>query len=451
MPLSVSEMTLLWDRVLDKLRVKISERHVFDTFFQSSYIHKVVGNRMIVVTNSNISKVMLSGTYNELITETVKEVTQTNYEIQYITSDELKSPNLDSVVDKPTFFENARLSPTLTFDTFITGETSNLEAYQAALMIATKPGKLYNPLFLYSASGLGKTHLLNAIGNYIHANNPSLNVLYISADDFVEEFVKFAKGDKENESLKDYFKKVDVLLVDDVQFLAEKPKTEEMFFHVFNNLVNANKQVVLTSDRHPSELKGLETRLVTRFSQGLQVNITVPDVKTREAILRSKIVANNLDVRDFDDEVITFFAERFGGNVRELEGSLNRLLFYVTQIKKTKHVTMDIALESVQSLINVYDAKAILNEQKIIAVVADYYNLTPAQLTGKNRNSQIALARHIAMYLVREMLDLPFAKVGKVFGKDHTTVMSAVEKINTQQKSDASLAAAITELKSRLS
>jgi chromosomal replication initiator protein len=393
---------------------------------------------------------MLSTTYAQLIKDVVNEITQSNYDLKFITKDEIPVAKEASFINKPTFFANAKIVQHLTFDNFIVGDTSNLQAFQASLMIASNPGKLYNPLFIYSASGLGKTHLLHAIGNYVKDNSPSLRVLYISADDFVDEFIKFAKGDKENESMKDYFKSVDVLLVDDVQFLAEKPKTEEMFFHIFNNLVNANKQIVLTSDRHPSELKGLESRLVSRFSQGLQINITVPDLKTCEEILRAKISANNLDVRDFDDDVITFFAEKFGSNVRELEGSLNRLLFYVTTIKKTKRVTMDIALDSVQSLISVYDAKTKLTESKVVAVVADYYNLTSTQLTGRNRNSQIAMARHIAMYLVRELMDLPFARVGKVFGRDHTTVISAVDKVEKLLKTDQELLKALDDLKTRL-
>jgi len=413
-------------------------------------VHTIIDNTLIIVTNSNLSKTMLSTTYAQTIKDVVNEVTQSNYDLKFITKDEIPTTKEASFINKPTFFANAKIVQHLTFDNFIVGDTSNLQAFQASLMIASNPGKLYNPLFIYSASGLGKTHLLHAIGNYVKDNSPSLRVLYISADDFVDEFIKFAKGDKENESMKDYFKSIDVLLVDDVQFLAEKPKTEEMFFHIFNNLVNANKQIVLTSDRHPSELKGLESRLVSRFSQGLQINITVPDLKTCEEILRAKISANNLDVRDFDDDVITFFAEKFGSNVRELEGSLNRLLFYVTTIKKTKRVTMDIALESVQSLISIYDAKTKLTESKVVAVVADYYNLTSSQLTGRNRNSQIAMARHIAMHLVRELMDLPFARVGKVFGRDHTTVISAVDKVEKLLKSDQELSKALEDLKTRL-
>ena len=195
-------------------------------------MHTIIDNTLIIVTNSNLSKTMLSTTYAQTIKDVVNEVTQSNYDLKFITKDEIPTTKEASFINKPTFFANAKIVQHLTFDNFIVGDTSNLQAFQASLMIASNPGKLYNPLFIYSASGLGKTHLLHAIGNYVKDNSPSLRVLYISADDFVDEFIKFAKGDKENESMKDYFKSVDVLLVDDVQFLAEKPKTEEMFSYL---------------------------------------------------------------------------------------------------------------------------------------------------------------------------------------------------------------------------
>ena len=200
-----------------------------------------------------------------------------------------------------------------------------------------------------------------------------------------------------------------------------------------------------------SELQGLEDRLVTRFNSGLQINITTPDLETRKNILKKKITLNNLNIEDFDEEVITFFAENFPNNVRELEGALNRLLFYVVSIAPTTHVTMEVALNSVQSLINVKDAVTKLSETKIINVVADYYNLTPALLIGRNRTGQVALARHIAMYLCRDILDLPFVRIGKAFGgKDHSTVINAVDKVEKQLKSDPALIQAINEIKERL-
>lgn len=448
---TISEITQLWDRTLARIKDKITERHVYDAFFNNTYIHTINGDVILVVANSNLAKSVLSSTYAGLVEETLSEITESNYRIEFIISEEITKTSEKPVEKTRSFFQTSKINPKFTFDNFVVGRSSNLQAYQAALMISSNPGKMYNPLFIYSASGLGKTHLLHAIGNYIKENTPLLNVLYISTDDFVEEYIRFVHGDKESESLKDFFKGIDVLLIDDIQFLAEKPKTEEMFFHIFNALVNNNKQIVLTSDRHPSELKGLENRLVSRFNQGLQISISIPDLETRKQILKRKIVANNLNVEDFDEEVLDFFADRFGNNVRDLEGALNRLLFFIINIHPTKKVTYDIASQSVESLINVIDSQTRLSEKRIINVVADYYNLTPTQLAGKNRTSQVSLARHIAMYLMRDLLDIPFSKIGKAFGgKDHSTVMNAIQKVEKMSKTDSGFKKVLDDLNARL-
>lgn len=448
---TISEITQLWDRTLARIKEKITERHVYDAFFNNTYIHTINGDVIVVVANSNLAKSVLSSTYTNLVEETLAEITESNYRVDFIISEEITKTTEKPVEKARSFFQTSKINSKFTFDNFVVGRNSNLQAYQAALMISSNPGKMYNPLFIYSSSGLGKTHLLHAIGNYIKENTPLLNVLYISTDDFVEEYIRFVHGDKESESLKDFFKSIDVLLIDDIQFLAEKPKTEEMFFHIFNSLVNNNKQIVLTSDRHPSELKGLENRLVSRFNQGLQISISVPDLETRKQILKRKIVANNLEVEDFDEEVLDFFADRFGNNVRDLEGALNRLLFYIINIHPTKKVTYDIAAQSVESLINVIDSQTRLSEKRILSVVADYYNLTPTQLAGKNRTSQVSLARHIAMFLMRDLLDLPFSKIGKAFGgKDHSTVMNAIQKVEKMSKTDSGFKKVLEDLNGRL-
>lgn len=448
---TISEITQLWDRTLARIKEKITERHVYDAFFNNTYIHTINGDVIVIVANSNLAKSVLSSTYTNLVEETLAEITESNYRVDFIISEEITKTAEKPVEKSRSFFQTSKINPKFTFDNFVVGRNSNLQAYQAALMISSNPGKMYNPLFIYSSSGLGKTHLLHAIGNYIKENTPLLNVLYISTDDFVEEYIRFVHGDKESESLKDFFKSIDVLLIDDIQFLAEKPKTEEMFFHIFNSLVNNNKQIVLTSDRHPSELKGLENRLVSRFNQGLQISISVPDLETRKQILKRKIVANNLEVEDFDDEVLDFFADRFGNNVRDLEGALNRLLFYIINIHPTKKVTYDVAAQSVESLINVIDSQTRLSEKRILSVVADYYNLTPTQLAGKNRTSQVSMARHIAMFLMRDLLDLPFSKIGKAFGgKDHSTVMNAIQKVEKMSKTDSGFKKVIEDLNGRL-
>ena len=251
--------------------------------------------------------------------------------------------------------------------------------------------------------------------------------------------------------MKDFFKGVDVLLLDDVQFLANKVKTEEMFFYVYSSMINNGKQIVITSDRQPNEISNLEERLVTRFSQGLVVKIDEPDQNTCVEILRKKIEANGLDLNNFDENVLYFYADKFSKNVRELEGALNRLIFTVVSMKKTDKITMDVAVDAVSSLVGGKQLATQLNEQKIINVVADYYNLTSSQLTGKIRTGQIALARHIAMYLIRDMLDVSLKKIGDMFGgKDHTTVMSAISKVDKELKTNESLKEVVAELKKRL-
>jgi chromosomal replication initiator protein len=448
---TLSEIAQLWDRVLERLQTKINDRHIFDSFFADTYIHAIDANEIKVVVNSGLASNLLSTKYMDVLAMTVAEVTQTNFKLVFLQKGELEK-NIKLNEKKPSFFASSFVNRKYTFDNFVVG-TSNREAHQAAVLIASNPGKLfnYNPLFIYSQSGLGKTHLLHAIGNYVRENAPSLKVLYITTDDFVDEFIKYVSGEKDSDNMKDFFKAVDVLMVDDIQFLSEKVKTEEMFFHIFNHLVNAGKQIILTSDRHPSEIRGVESRLVTRFNSGLTMNITVPDLPTRVAILKKKIEANGLDITYFDEEVFHFFAERFSNNVRELEGALNRLVFYVINIKQTKHITMAVAIESVQPLIGSGVTLSSLTENRIINTVADYYNLTSQQLTGRIRTNQIAMARHIAMYLIRTLLDVPFLKIGALFGgKDHSTVMNAVKKVEKSLKVDEAIATAVDQLEKRL-
>ncbi len=448
---TLSEIAQLWALVLDRLQTKINDRHIFDSFFVDTYIHAIEADEIKVVVSSGLASNLLSTKYIDVLALTVAEVTQTNFKLVFLQKGELEK-NIKANEKKSSFFANSFVNRKYTFDNFVVG-TSNREAHQAAVLIASNPGKLfnYNPLFIYSQSGLGKTHLLHAIGNYIRENAPSLKVLYITTDDFVDEFIKYVSGEKDSDNMKDFFKAIDVLMVDDIQFLSEKVKTEEMFFHIFNHLVNAGKQIILTSDRHPSEIRGVESRLVTRFNSGLTMNITIPDLPTRVAILKKKIEANGLDITYFDEEVFHFFAERFSNNVRELEGALNRLVFYVINIKQTKHITMALAIESVQPLIGSGVTLSSLTENRVINTVADYYNLTSQQLTGRIRTNQIAMARHMAMYLIRTLLDVPFLKIGALFGgKDHSTVMNAVKKVEKSLKVDEAIATAIDQLEKRL-
>ena len=453
---SISEMTRIWQQTLKLVDERLQERQIFDSFFADTYINDIKGDTITVIVNSLTAERLLSSKYIDLLKEAVAEVTEFSYELEFKQLGDVAKSKFAQVgtqikqEEETSFFKNAEIKNDLTFESFVEGDF-NKEAYRAASLISQKPGEVFNPLFIYSNSGLGKTHLLHAIGNKIKAKNPKAKILYIDANDFVEEYVKFVKGEKENETLKDFFSTVDVLLFDDVQFLENKVKTEEMFFYVYQKMVNSNKQIVITSDRQPTELKGLEDRLVTRFTQGLTVKINTPDQDTCVKILEKQIENEGLRIDNFDPAVLYFYADKFSNNVRELDGAFNRLIFYVSQIKQVEKITLDVAIEAAQNITGIKNVATQLSETKIINVVADYYNLVPSQLTGKVRTGQLALARHVAMYLIRNNIDVPLSKIGNIFGgRDHTTVMNGIMKVENMLKTDEPLKAAIEELQKRI-
>lgn len=452
---SVTQLNNIWDLTLkninEQLLTQSDGQRVFDSFFGGSKLVKVNGDTMVISVSSPLATTILDRKYRSMISSTIDELTGTHFELKFIAKDDLDKEQKE-IVEEPKFFKDCKLNPKYTFENFVTGP-SNREAYQAAVMVANTPGQLYNPLLLHSDSGLGKTHLLHAIGNGIVEKYPNCKVLYISASDFVDEYIKFATTYKEDQSLVQFFKNdVDAFLIDDIQFIIGKKKTMEMFFVVFSTLGQRGKQIVITSDQDPSKLEGLDDRLRTRFTQGLVLSIDKPDLETSKQILRSKIEAGGLDVNDFDEDVITYIAQGFSSNVRELEGALNRLLFYSINTKSTSKVTMNEATAAIKTLSATVNTSKRLTEEKIIAGVADYYSLTPSQLTGKIRTSRIAMARHIAMYLDRLLLDTPFMKIGETFGgKDHATVMNGVKKVENSLKTDPDMLIAIAELKKKLS
>ena len=451
---SISEITQLWGRVLKKVEEKLGEKQIFDSFFAGSYIYDMNGSTLIIVVNSKVAATLLETRYKPILEESIYEVTESKFNFSFVLENDIQNKKPEEIIEpvkNKEFFKDSIIHEELTFDSFVVGDF-NREAAQASLFVASNPGKMFNPLFIYSNSGLGKTHLLHAIGNYVmNVSKPGAKVLYINASDFIEEYVKFVKGDRASESLKEFVISHDVLLFDDIQLIADRYKTQEFFFLIFQKMKDLGKHIVITSDKQPNEIKNLEERLKTRFSQGLTVEIHEPDQQTCVKILEKKIESRNLNIENFDPSVLYFFSEKFSSNVRELEGALNRLIFYVINLKQTNHITMDIAAEAIQNLIGGKNIATQLNEQKIINVVADYYNLAPSQLTGKIRTGQIALARHVAMYLIRLLLDVPLKKIGQVFGgKDHTTVMSALTKVENELKTDEKLQAAVEELKKRL-
>ena len=451
MPQTISEQTSLWNNVLEYVKRELkNDQMIYDNFFRNSYIDSIVGSTITVVTDTGLARNILQSNYKDLLMRAVLETTGTNFDLAFITEEEHTSKR-PAKVEKATFFANAHLNPKYTFDSFVVGR-SNKEAYQAALITAANPGNLYNPLLIFSDSGLGKTHLLHAIGNEIRKKNHSAKVLCISAEEFIDEYVRFVQGSKDDQTFSQYFKNsVDAFLIDDIQLLIGKEKTMEMFFVAFQSIVNNNHQIVITSDQHPSKLEGFPERLKSRFSQGLVLSISKPDTETSEQILRYKIANSDIDEADFDDDVIRLLASRFSKNVRELEGALNRLLFYMINIQPGQRLTMEKAIDALAPLMSEQEANSHLTENQVLEVVANYYNLTPSQLTGKIRTAQIVLARHIAMYLIKTYIGTPFTKIGFLFGgRDHTTVMNGVQKVENSLKDDKAMQDAISELKGKL-
>lgn len=444
---SLSEATSLWNRVLKEIEIKLDDKLVFDSFFAETYVSEISGNTIVVVASSPLAVQLLSTKFKEEVDSVVKKITQSNFSLIYVLEDDLKSKPI--LEEKPQFFQHAKIDPNYNFNNFVTGD-SNRESYQASLMVAKNPGTLYNPLLIYGSSGLGKTHLLHSIGNYIKANRPNLKVLYTTAEDFFNEFIKYVKT--QDADLKSYFRdNVDVLLVDDIQFLGGKEKTEEIFFTIFNSMYQSNKQIVITSDQHPNNLRGLNERLKTRFTSGLPISVNKPDIATCESILKSKIEANGYPLDKFDDEAITYFAKKFGSNVRELEGALNRLFFYTINYDTKDHIDLETAMNAVSDLTSSKEERNKISVDRVIREVADYYKMPTYRLTGKTRIAQVVLARHIAMYLCSKVLNIKLTKIAEEFGgKDHTSVLYAVDKIEEDVKNNPETAKVIAELTEKL-
>ncbi|WP_461226707.1 chromosomal replication initiator protein DnaA [Lacticaseibacillus suihuaensis] len=343
----------------------------------------------------------------------------------------------------PTFKAPTHLNSKYTFETFVTGK-GNQMAHAAALVVSEEPGKLYNPLFLYGGVGLGKTHLMQAIGHQLLQYHPEANVKYVTSEAFTNDFINALRTNG-TEQFRQEYRNVDLLLVDDIQFLGNKEQTQEEFFHTFNALYEDKKQIVLTSDRLPNEIPKLEERLVSRFKWGLSVDVTPPDLETRIAILRNKANAEQLVI---PDDTLSYIAGQIDSNVRELEGALVRVQAFAAM--NHADITTSLAADALKSL-KIDDKDAALSINHIQDVVAKYYHITISDLKGKKRVKQIVMPRQIAMYLAREMTDNSLPKIGSEFGgKDHTTVIHAHEKITAEISADADLKSQVIELKNRL-
>ena len=430
---------ILWQNVLKEIKDELSSL-AFDTWFSDVKLISLDNGVATIEVPMSIHKKHLSDNYFELIKMSLNKVTGTNFELEFLLPDEIDYKKIEKEKEEEkvreegvpkSFKTQSNLNPKYNFDNFIVGN-SNKFAQAAALSVAENPGKMYNPLFIYGNSGLGKTHLMHAIGNYI-VENSNRRVLYVTSDQFRDDFVGINKKDEKgtNFSYIDFFKNkyrnIDVLIIDDIQFLGGATQTQQEFFHTFTNLYNDSKQIIISSDRSPNDLKLLEERLRTRFCWGLTVNIYPPDFELRKEILRKKIIAGNFEA-EIPEDVIEYIASNMGSDVRQLEGSITRLVAYST-IMGGASIDINLAIEALKDFISkgLSEKNDITRIQKI---VAEYFQISVEDIRSKKRSSNIAFPRQIAMYLCRKLTSESFPKIGTEFGgKDHSTVMHSVEKI----------------------
>lgn len=459
----------LWKNFLEIVKNSISSLS-YETWFRDTKLVTIRNNTAVIIVPMPVHKKHLMENYKEIIEEKFKELTGTVFDFEFLLEDEWNQQKEEEVIDLkekvPTQdenvapkkeipssnFEEANLNKDYTFNNFIVGN-SNRFAFTASMAVAEKPGKAYNPLFLYGKSGLGKTHLMHSIGNYI-LENTDLKVLYISSDKFVNDFINAVRNnDKENfkkiENFKAKYRNIDVLMIDDIQFLGNATKGQEEFFHTFNELYNENKQIIIASDRSVDDLKMLENRLLTRFNWGLTANITPPDFELRMSILERKI-AHQESAKDVPKEVIEYIANNFASDVRQLEGAITRVFAYALMMNKGV-VDLDTAVDALKDQLT--DKSVYKNDvHRIQTVVCDYFKITLDDIKGKKRSQNINYPRQVAIYLCRVMANESFPKIGTYFGgRDHSTIMSSYRKIESDLQTNEQLKVVIKELKQQLS
>ncbi|MBP6143067.1 MAG: chromosomal replication initiator protein DnaA [Proteocatella sp.] len=420
----------LWEKIIERLKTTVSETF-FDSFFSKLEPVTLRETELILFTKLPFIKEVIDNNHRQKLESLAQDIAGKSINITVITSlEEIPAANKNEVQKEKLISSN--LNPKNTFDSFVIGN-SNRFAHAACVAVAESPAKAYNPLFIYGGVGLGKTHLMHAIGHYILNQNSNAKVLYLSSENFTNELINSIKDDK-NEAFRNKYRNVDVLLVDDIQFIAGKESTQEEFFHTFNALHNASKQIIISSDRPPKEIPTLEDRLRSRFEMGLIADIQSPDYETRIAILRKKAQEENKHV---PDEVTIHIAKNIKSNIRELEGALVRIFAYADLANK--EITYELACEALKDIISGKVNKEI-NVDLIKEKVSQYYNIKISDFNLKKRTRDIAFPRQVAMYLSRELTDLSLPKIGESFGgKDHTTVMHAHEKISNDIKKNKDL------------
>lgn len=446
MAFSQEELNHIWQETLNKIKEKVSNPSFKTWFSDTEPLNLTDDNEFIIKVPNDFIKDWLESRYIKLIEEIIYNLTTNKYQVLLLTPEAIKmeennqlktNDNSLEITEEKLRTDNKKrrtfngLNPKYTFDTFVIGN-SNRFAHAASLAVAEAPAKAYNPLFIYGDVGLGKTHLMQAIAHFILDHTPESRVVYVSSETFTNELINAIKDDTTVE-FRDKYRNIDVLLVDDIQFLAGKERTQEEFFHTFNALHEANRQLVISSDRPPKEIPTLEERLRSRFEWGLITDIQKPDLETRIAILRKKADLEELEV---PNEVIIYIANEIQSNIRELEGALIKVIAYSSLVNK--EIDIELAQEALKDLVSKNNQMPReITIELIKKVVSDYYNLELEDMDSKKRTQNIAFPRQIAMYLSRELTDLSLPQIGEEFGgRDHTTVLHAHNKVDKKYKKE---------------
>ena len=441
----------LFTKFLNDIQTQVSQ-NAYTIWFSKLELLSIVNNVVTIKVPMEIHKQMLSDTYADIIDASFFAMTGINYTFKYITEDEVETfvePVVEEQVEEKEIEWNTNLNPKFTFDNYVVGNSNRL-AFVAARAVAEAPGTIHNPLFIYGRSGIGKTHLMQAIGNYIN-DHSNLKVLYTTSNEFRDEFTGIANSNNKigyANDFKNKYRNVDVLIIDDIQFLVEAEKTQQEFFHTFNALHQANKQIIISSDKSPDDLKKIEERLRSRFMWGLPVDIYPPDFNLRCEIIRSKVKNTSIENK-LNDDVIEYIANSCVNDVRHIEGTINRLLAYTAMMVPDK-ITLDFANEALNDYVN---TNIFINNSisSIQSAVAEYFKISVDDLKSKRRTNTVVKPRHIAMYLCRVETDENLMKIGLEFGgRDHSTVSTACDKIKEELDKNPNLNNVIKDIKMKL-
>ncbi|MCZ0631676.1 chromosomal replication initiator protein DnaA [[Ruminococcus] gnavus] len=446
-----------WEQVLNKMKLEYCSSNIsYNTWIAPLTVYEVTDDTVYILVKLRASLEHIEEKYLLPFKVCIAEVTGYEYEVSFVTDDHVViQEKKDTAVKKQqsnAIFEQANLNPKYTFDTFVVGSNNNF-AHAASLAVADSPGEIYNPLFLYGGVGLGKTHLMHSIAHFILEKDPTKKVLYVTSETFTNELIDALKIGKNGNELamttfREKYRNNDVLLIDDIQFIIGKESTQEEFFHTFNHLHVSGKQIIISSDKPPKDIETLEARLRTRFEWGLIADISSPDYETRMAILRKKEELDGLERYHIPDEVMQYIANNITSNIRELEGSLNKLIALANL--ENKPIDIPLAAEALKDMISPNNTREITPEL-IIEVVSDHFNVPAAELKGKKRNAEIVLPRQIVMYLCRKMTDTPLKTIGLILGgKDHASVSHGVKKIEHDVKTDEALNNTVNIIKKKL-